>query len=131
MDEIASWQTELARLRTEAIAIRSAIEKVRSRSVAPPFLPHVHLPARPHARTQSFIHSLITIRFNFFSTFLSHSLGMNATLRNAFFFLFAGRSTSPGRSDPDSVSVYSLDKENSVQSVPTNDVHKTISPMRV
>mmetsp|Transcript_2384 Transcript_2384/g.5634 ORF Transcript_2384/g.5634 Transcript_2384/m.5634 type:complete len:176 (-) Transcript_2384:151-678(-) len=41
------------------------------------------------------------------------------------------RSTSPGRSDPDSVSVYSLDKENSVQSVPTNDVHKTISPMRV
>ena len=28
LDEIASWQSELARLRTEAIAIRSAIEKV-------------------------------------------------------------------------------------------------------
>ena len=35
LDEIASWQSELARLRTEAIAIRSAIEKVRSRSTSP------------------------------------------------------------------------------------------------
>ena len=35
LEEISSWQTELARLRTEAIAIRSAIEKVRSRSTSP------------------------------------------------------------------------------------------------
>ena len=56
---------------------------------------------------------------------------MNATLRNAFFFLFAGRSTGPGRSDPDSVSVYSLDnKENSVQSLPAV-AGKAISPLRV
>ena len=33
--EISSWQQELSRLRTEAIAIRSAIEKVRSRSTSP------------------------------------------------------------------------------------------------
>ncbi|QDZ22512.1 hypothetical protein HOP50_08g50550 [Chloropicon primus] len=33
--EISSWQSELSRLRTEAIAIRSAIEKVRSRSTSP------------------------------------------------------------------------------------------------
>ena len=35
LEEISSWQTELARLRSEAIAIRSAIEKVRSRSTSP------------------------------------------------------------------------------------------------
>lgn len=35
LEEIASWQEELGRLRNEAIAIRTAIEKVRSRSSSP------------------------------------------------------------------------------------------------